>query len=82
MSPQCRISDDSHYGFRYTAPQGEFQLAMPKGCCDLLPDDTTIELLAQFMADTLAAKVPGRHYRVMAFEGIGKGAIAVAGQLL
>ncbi|GGY87508.1 MULTISPECIES: 6-carboxytetrahydropterin synthase [Shewanella] len=82
MSPQCRISDDSHYGFRYTAPQGEFQLAMPKGCCDLLPDDTTIELLAQFMADTLAAKMPGRRYRVMAFEGIGKGAIAVAGQLL
>ncbi|MDF0535476.1 6-carboxytetrahydropterin synthase [Shewanella yunxiaonensis] len=79
MSPQCRVTDDSHYGFCYTAPQGEFQLAMPKGCCDLIPHDTTIELLAQFMADTLSAKMPGRQYRVMAFEGIGKGAIAVAG---
>ncbi|MFQ6371740.1 6-pyruvoyl trahydropterin synthase family protein [Shewanella sp. YIC-542] len=78
LSPQCRINDDTHLGFRYTAPQGEFQLAMPSACCDVLPHDTTIELLAQFMANTQQQKAPGHDYRVMAFEGIGKGAIAMA----
>ncbi|MCE9684878.1 6-carboxytetrahydropterin synthase [Shewanella sp. AS16] len=79
LSPQTQISDDSHYGFHYQAPQGDFQLAMPKGNCDLIPHDTTVELLADFMASTLAAKVPGSHFKVIAFEGVGKGAIASHG---
>ena len=78
LSPQTRATDDSHYGFHYQAPQGDFQLAIPKDCCEIIPHDTTIELLAKFMADTLAAKVPGKQFRVMAFEGIGKGSIANA----
>ncbi|KFZ38549.1 6-pyruvoyl tetrahydropterin synthase [Shewanella mangrovi] len=78
LSPQTKVSEASHYGFHYQAPQGDFQLAMPKACCDLIPHDTTIELLADFMAKTLADKVPGKHFRVVAFEGIGKGSIANA----
>ncbi|MCH1923791.1 6-carboxytetrahydropterin synthase [Shewanella sp. C32] len=78
LSPQTRATDASHYGFHYQAPQGDFQLAIAKDCCEIIPHDTTIELLAKFMADTLAAKVPGKQFRVMAFEGIGKGAIANA----
>ncbi|MBT1445699.1 6-carboxytetrahydropterin synthase [Shewanella sp. JM162201] len=78
LSAQTRISDTSHYGFRYEAPQGDFQLAMPRPCCDILPHDTTVELLAEFMATTLAEKAPGSHFKVIAYEGIGKGAISSA----
>ncbi|QSX38613.1 6-carboxytetrahydropterin synthase [Shewanella sedimentimangrovi] len=81
LSAQTRINDESHWGFCYQAPQGEFQLAMPKGSCDIIPHDTTVELLAEFMAKSLAEKVPGSHFRVIAYEGIGKGAIASAGPL-
>ena len=79
LSKQTSISDESHFGFHYMAPQGDFQLAMPKACCDLIPHDTTVELLADYMANTLANKVPESHFKVIAYEGIGKGAIAVRG---
>lgn len=79
LSKQANVSDDTHYGFHYVAPQGDFQLAMPKNCCDIIPHDTTVELLAEYMAVTLAAKVPESHFKVIAYEGIGKGAIAVRG---
>ncbi|UCX04204.1 6-carboxytetrahydropterin synthase [Shewanella glacialimarina] len=79
LSKQANVSDDTHYGFHYVAPQGDFQLAMPKNCCDIIPHDTTVELLADYMAVTLAAKVPESHFKVIAYEGIGKGAIAVRG---
>ncbi|MCL1113142.1 MULTISPECIES: 6-carboxytetrahydropterin synthase [Shewanella] len=79
LSKQTSVSDDTHFGFHYIAPQGDFQLAMPKACCDLIPHDTTVELLADYMATTLASKVPESHFKVIAYEGIGKGAIAVKG---
>ncbi|WP_372940344.1 6-carboxytetrahydropterin synthase [Shewanella sp.] len=79
LSKQTSISDETHFGFHYIAPQGDFQLAMPKQCCDLIPHDTTVELLAEYMATTLANKVPESHFKVIAYEGIGKGAIAVKG---
>ncbi|MBB1440018.1 6-carboxytetrahydropterin synthase, partial [Shewanella sp. SG41-4] len=34
LSKQTKISDETHFGFHYVAPQGDFQLAMPKHCCD------------------------------------------------
>ncbi len=70
------VSDESHYGFKYMAPQGEFQLAIPKRVTDILPNDTTVELLADFMAETLHTIHPENDYKVVAFEGVGKGAIA------
>jgi 6-pyruvoyl-tetrahydropterin synthase len=79
LSKQTSVNDDTHFGFHYQAPQGDFQLAMPKDLCDIIPHDTTVELLAEFMANTLAKEVPESHFKVIAFEGIGKGAIAVRG---
>ncbi|QIR14268.1 6-carboxytetrahydropterin synthase [Shewanella aestuarii] len=79
LSKQTCVSDDTHFGFHYQAPQGDFQLAMPKALCDIIPHDTTVELLAEFMANTLSKEVPESHFKVIAFEGIGKGAIAVRG---
>ena len=70
------VSDETHYGFRYTAPQGEFQLAIAKQVTDLIPHDTTVELLADFIAETLHKMHPENDYKVVAYEGVGKGAIA------
>lgn len=52
---------------------------MPKEGCDLIPHDTTVELLADYIATTLVAKVPGSQFKVVAFEGVGKGAIVSKG---
>lgn len=79
LSPQSTATDDSHYGFRYSAPQGDFQLAMPKKRCEIIPHDTTVELLADFIATSLVEMAPEHEYKVIAYEGIGKGAIAVKG---
>ncbi|WP_076415424.1 6-carboxytetrahydropterin synthase [Shewanella sp. UCD-KL12] len=79
LSPQASINDESHYGFCYQAPQGEFQLAMPKSSCEVIPHDTTVELLAEFVANTLVAQSPEKTFKVIAYEGVGKGAISVKG---
>lgn len=79
LSPQAKVSDDTHFGFHYQAPQGDFQLAMPKARCEIIPHDTTVELLAEFMASTLVEKSPQSEFKVIAYEGIGKGAISVKG---
>ncbi|WP_394133150.1 6-carboxytetrahydropterin synthase [Shewanella maritima] len=76
LSAQATATDSSHYGFHYQAPQGDFQLAMPKDCCDIIPHDTTVELLAEFMATSLLEMTPTSDFKVIAFEGIGKGAIS------
>ncbi|WCP65896.1 6-carboxytetrahydropterin synthase [Vibrio tubiashii] len=71
------ISDESHYGFRYTAPQGEFELAMAKSETEILPTDTTVELLAGYIADEIKPTVAeGQSLQVIAYEGVGKGAMA------
>ncbi|KPZ67821.1 6-pyruvoyl tetrahydropterin synthase [Shewanella sp. P1-14-1] len=77
LSKQAKVNDATHYGFHYQAPQGDFQLAMPKSCCDIIPHDTTVELLAQFLAESMSKQSPESEFKVIAFEGIGKGAIAV-----
>ena len=66
--------------FAYSARQGEFTLTIPADRCEILDCDTTVEQLAQYMADQLAADHPGHEIRVRAYEGIGKGAVASARQ--
>ncbi|MBW8185890.1 6-carboxytetrahydropterin synthase [Shewanella nanhaiensis] len=79
LSPQAKVNDDTHFGFHYQAPQGDFQLAMPKAMCEIIPHDTTVELLAEFVANTLVEKSPHSQFKVIAYEGVGKGAISVKG---
>ncbi|MBR9870490.1 MAG: 6-pyruvoyl tetrahydropterin reductase, partial [Gammaproteobacteria bacterium] len=43
----------------------------------MLETDTTVELIAAHMADVLKAEFPADEIRVKAYEGVGKGAIAV-----
>ena len=70
------VLTDQHYGFCYQAPQGRFQLAIPKACCELIDTDTTVELLADYILRQLQCSMPDRALRVVAYEGVGKGAIA------
>jgi len=65
-----------HLGFRYQAPQGDFQLAIAAAETELVDTDTTVELLAHYIAQQLKPRFPHQMLRVVAYEGVGKGAIA------
>lgn len=67
-----------HYLFAYESSQGEFSLAIPKAESEIINTDSTVECLAQYMADEQKRLAPQRDFKVLAFEGVGKGAIAYA----
>lgn len=66
-----------HTCFKYQAPQGIFQLAIPSASVEILAVETTVENIAQYVADTLHQS-SGAALNVFAYEGVGKGAIASA----
>ena len=61
--------------FAYDAPQGHFELTLPKQVCYLMPTDTTVECIAAHIAQVLHDDEPSRRITVKAFEGLNKGAI-------
>ena len=69
----------NHIGFGYNANQGRFELLMPRFECEVINTDSTVECLAQFIANQLQQKKPDSQFKVTAFEGVGKGAIATTG---
>lgn len=71
-------SSPSHYHFAYESQQGYFELNIPKANCYLINTDSTVEFIAQHIAQTLKQQQPTSDFSVKAFEGIGKGAIAFA----
>ncbi|EKE87050.1 6-carboxytetrahydropterin synthase [Idiomarina xiamenensis] len=71
-------SDDSHQAYRYHADQGLFELLVPQAENDLIPTDSTVECIAQFVADSIKRRHPQQRVKVLAYEGVGKGAIAYA----
>ncbi|MFT4995256.1 MAG: 6-pyruvoyl-tetrahydropterin synthase [Paraglaciecola sp.] len=79
VSFACQQTDfGEHYLFAYQSSQGWFELAIPKAESELVNTDTTVECLAQFMADEQKRFTPNSEFRVLAYEGVGKGAIAHA----
>lgn len=68
---------DDEFRFAYTTSQGAFELCMPIDDCYLMDTDTTVELIASHIADKLKSEHPAHNFKVKAFEGMGKGAIAV-----
>ncbi len=66
----------SYYQFGYTTSQGTFRLKLPKNKCYLIENETTVENIAQHLAEQIAEKETGKTVKVKAYEGIGKGAIA------
>jgi len=63
--------------FEYEANQGEFALTLPENRVYMLNTDTTVELIAAHIAGQLKAEFPADTIQVKAYEGVGKGAIAL-----
>lgn len=64
--------------FAYTSAQGYFEISLPESTCEVVPCDTTVECLAEYIAATLKESHQLNAVKVVAFEGVGKGAIAFA----
>ena len=64
--------------FAYDAEQGHFEITLPAADCYMIDTDSTVELIASHIANTLKQQHPNHQFKVKAFEGIGKGAIAYA----
>ncbi|MBA4283984.1 MAG: hypothetical protein C0434_00425 [Xanthomonadaceae bacterium] len=62
--------------YEYVSAEGAFMLELPAARCDLLASDTTVECIADHLADVIAAERPNRAITVRAYEGVMKGAIA------
>ncbi len=67
-----------YYEFGYRSAQGHFGLTLPKSACYLIDTDSTVENLADHVAQVLGNEHPDERFIVRAFEGIDKGAIAKA----
>lgn len=62
----------------YYAPQGAFKVTLPRSACHILPEDSTVEQIAHYIARSLKTEQPESDWCVKAYEGVGKGAIAQA----
>ncbi len=65
-----------HHFFSYYAPQGRFDIAVRTKHLEIVDCDSTVELLADYIARQLKSQNPNNEYQVVAYEGVGKGAIA------
>ncbi|MGM0616363.1 MAG: 6-pyruvoyl tetrahydropterin synthase-related protein, partial [Pseudomonadota bacterium] len=70
-------SQDGQILYRYLSVQGAFSLSLPESRTTVLKVPTTIENIAQWLADKVAAQT-GEPTRTVVFEGISKGATADA----
>lgn len=64
-----------HQYFSYTAPQGRFDIAVDSKVLDVVDCDSTVELLADFIARQLHKQRPNHSITVIGYEGVAKGAI-------
>ena len=72
-----KTASDTSITFAYQAPQGRFELTLPKQCCYLLETESTVEYIAEHIGSAdLKEQNPDCVFQVKAFEGVSKGAIA------
>lgn len=70
---------ENHRYFSYLAPQGRFDIAVPASILEVIDCDSTVELLADYIARQIKQdKVTQGKLTVIAYEGVGKGAITHA----
>lgn len=70
------LNESQYVAFAYTATQGEFKLVCPNSIVDLIDRDTTVECLAEFMLEVMQQHDKQSKLKVLAYEGVSKGAIA------
>lgn len=75
---QATADSNEKVCFAYEASQGKFELVMPENACELIDSDSTVECLAQYIADEQKSMTPDDEIQIFAYEGVGKGAIAYA----
>jgi 6-pyruvoyl-tetrahydropterin synthase len=73
---ETRLGDRPALRFAYQALQGEFELEIWRDRCEVVPADTTVERLAAYIAAELVRMDPETAFRVRAYEGVQKGAVA------
>jgi 6-pyruvoyl-tetrahydropterin synthase len=76
LASQYNQGDDDYYRFSYRAEHGDFTLELPQTSCYLIDTDSTVENLAQHIANALKQRFPESMFQVRVFEGVDKGAIA------
>lgn len=64
--------------FGYKSAQGLFGLTLRQSACYLIDSESTVENIAQHIADQLKRENPDDRFKVYAFEGVDKGAIGVS----
>jgi len=62
--------------FEYKTDQGTFSLTLPEERVYLMESDTTVECIAEHILSVLEQEMPNARFKVRAYEGINKGAIA------
>lgn len=62
--------------FSYRASEGEFTLELDRDRCYMLDSESTVECIAEHLVRELKRLSPASSFRVHAFEGLNKGAIA------
>ncbi|MDG9667483.1 6-carboxytetrahydropterin synthase [Hahella sp. CR1] len=70
------INGVEHIRFKYVASQGDFELLIPKKRVYMIDTDSTVEWIAEHIAQTLKKQRPQNWFTVRAYEGVKKGAIA------
>lgn len=73
---QYREHGHDYVTFAYHSCQGDFSLTLPLDKVYFIECDSTVELLADHLAQQISACHPGHAVEVKAFEGVWKGAIA------
>ena len=65
------------YVFSYTTNTGKYSLTIEKSVSYIIETDSTVEFLAEHIAENLKNYNPDKDYKVIAYEGVKKGAIAI-----
>ncbi len=68
--------NDQRIRFAYDAPQGHFEIELDAHRIHLIDSDSTVECIAEHVAQVTKASHPESDFKVKAFEGYKKGAIA------
>lgn len=73
---------DNVYCFAYESSQGPFELVISQNVTEIVPCDTTVECLSEWLAaqtkqQVVAAQASSPSVKVFAYEGVGKGAVSV-----
>ena len=67
-----------HVCYSYHADQGLFELAVPAQENTIIDTDTTVECISEYLAQQIKREEANGQVKVIAFEGVGKGAIGYA----